>query len=108
MLAYTAFGGAFGLFAAIALVLSSVGLYALVSYSVTQRTREIGVRMAVGSRRRDVVWLFLRRGLVQLAIGVALGLAGAFAVSGVLSSVPGRNGPEGCGDGGLPTGRSPG
>ena len=84
---YTAFGGAFAIFAAIALILSSVGLYALMAYSVTQRTQEIGVRMAVGARGRHVSWLFLKRGLVQLAIGLTLGLAGAFAVSGVLRRV---------------------
>jgi hypothetical protein len=84
---YTAFGGAFAIFAVIALVLSSVGLYALMAYAVTQRTQEIGVRMAVGARGRHVSWLFLKRGLVQVAIGVTLGLAGAFALSGVLRTV---------------------
>jgi putative ABC transport system permease protein len=84
---YTAFGGAFAIFAMVALILSSVGLYALMAYSVTQRTQEIGVRMAVGARGRHVSWLFLKRGLLQLAIGLTLGLAGAFALSGVLRGV---------------------
>jgi ABC-type antimicrobial peptide transport system permease subunit len=84
---YTAFGGAFAVFAAIALVLSSVGLYALMAYPVTQRTREIGVRMAVGARGRHVSWLFLKRGLTQVAVGLALGLAGALALSGVLRTM---------------------
>ena len=83
----TAFGGAFAIFALIALVLSAVGLYALMAYSVTQRTQEIGVRMAVGARTRHVSWLFLKRGLSQLAIGLTLGLSGAFALSGVLRSL---------------------
>lgn len=76
---YRTFGGMFGIFAVIALVLSSVGLYAVMAYSVTQRTHEIGVRMAVGAQRWQVSWLILKRGLVQLAMGLTLGLAGAFA-----------------------------
>jgi predicted permease len=84
---YTAFGGAFAIFAAIALLLASVGLYALIAFAVTQRTHEIGVRRAVGARGSDIAWLFLKRGLTQLAIGLALGLAGASALSGVLRSM---------------------
>jgi predicted permease len=84
---YTAFGGAFAIFATIALVLSSVGLYALMAYAVTQRTREIGVRMAIGARARDVSWLFLSRGLAQVGMGLALGLGGALALSGVLGAM---------------------
>jgi putative ABC transport system permease protein len=78
------FGSAFAILSAIALLLSSVGLYAVMAYSVTQRTHEIGVRMALGAQRRQVIWLILKRGLVQLALGLALGLAGALAVSRVL------------------------
>ena len=70
--------------AAIALVLSSVGLYAVMAYAVTQRTQEIGVRMAVGAQRWQVSWLILKRGLVQLAIGLAIGLAGALVLGRVL------------------------
>jgi predicted permease len=84
---YTAFGGAFAAFSAIALVLASVGLYAIVAYAVTQRTQEIGVRRAVGAHGGHIAWLFLKRGLTHLAIGLALGLAGAFALSGVLRSM---------------------
>jgi ABC-type antimicrobial peptide transport system permease subunit len=84
---YTAFGGAFAIFALVALVLSSVGLYALMAYAVTQRTAEIGVRMALGARGRHVAWLFLGGGLAQLAIGLAIGLGGAFALSGVMQAV---------------------
>ena len=74
----------FGIFAVIALVLSSVGLYAVMAYSVTQRTQEIGVRMAVGAQRWQVSWLILKRGLVQLAVGLVIGLAGALALGRVL------------------------
>ena len=81
---YRTFGSMFGIFAVIALVLSSVGLYAVMAYSVTQRTQEIGVRMAVGAQRWQVSWLILKRGLAQLAIGLALGLAGALALGRVL------------------------
>ena len=81
---YSAFGGAFAIFALVGLVLASVGLYALMAYSVTQRTAEIGVRMALGANTAAVSWLFLRRGLTQVAIGLTLGLAGAFALTQVL------------------------
>lgn len=84
---YRVFGTLFAIFALIALVLSAVGLYAVMAYSVTQRTQEIGVRMALGAGTRRVMWLVLRRGLVQLTIGLALGLAGALALSQVLTSL---------------------
>jgi hypothetical protein len=78
------FGSLFVVFAIIALVLSSVGLYAVIAYSVTQRTREIGLRMALGAQRQQVSRLILKRGLVQLAAGLTLGLAGALSLSRVL------------------------
>jgi putative ABC transport system permease protein len=84
---YRIFGTLFALFALIALVLSAVGLYAVMAYSVTQRTAEIGVRMALGADRRRVSWLVLRRGLVQLAIGLSLGLVGAYVSSQVLTEL---------------------
>jgi putative ABC transport system permease protein len=77
----------FATFAAIALVLSSLGMYAVMAYSVTPRTQEIGMRMALGAQGRQVIWLILKRGLVQLAIGLTLGLAGALALSRVLRGV---------------------
>ena len=77
-------GTMFGVFALIALVLSAVGLYAVIAYSVAQRTQEIGVRMALGAQRFAVCWMILRRALAQLAIGLTLGLAGAFVLSDVL------------------------
>ena len=77
---FRVFGTAFGILAFIALTLASVGLYAVIAYSVATRTQEIGVRMALGAGRPAVGWLVLRRGLWQLAIGLALGLGGAWAV----------------------------
>jgi putative ABC transport system permease protein len=55
----------------------------VMAYAVTQRTQEIGVRMAIGARRWDVSWLFLRRALVQLALGLAIGLPSALALATV-------------------------
>jgi len=66
-------------FAGIALLLSLVGLYAATAYAVRQRTHEIGVRMALGAQSEDVVWLFVRRGLLPTGIGLTIGLAGAVA-----------------------------
>ena len=77
-------GAMFGVFAASALVLAAVGLYAVIAYSVAQRTQEIGVRMALGAQRLAVCWMVLRRALAQLAIGLTLGLAGALVLSNVL------------------------
>ena len=84
---YRIFGSLFAVLAAIALVLSCVALYAVMAYSVTQRTQEIGVRMALGAQRQQVSWLILKRGLVQLAIGLPLGLAGALALGVVLEGI---------------------
>jgi putative ABC transport system permease protein len=81
------FGSMFALFAVIALVLSAVGLYAVTAYSVTQRTAEIGVRMALGAQPKQVMWLVMRRSLIQLAVGVPLGIAGAFGVGVLLKSL---------------------
>ncbi len=75
------FSVTFGIFGVIALVLSSVGLYAVMAYAVTQRTPEIGVRMALGAQAGQVRWMVLRLGLVQLGIGLTLGIGGAFLLS---------------------------
>ena len=79
------FGTMFAIFALIALVLSAVGLYAVTAYAVSQRTQEIGVRMALGAQGNEVAWLFLRRSFVQLGIGLTLGIAGAFGVGTLFS-----------------------
>ncbi len=84
---YRVFGSVFALFAAIALLMSAVGLYAVMAYSVTQRTPEIGVRMAMGAEGRQVSWLILKRGLVQLGLGLGLGLLAAVGLSRVLRTL---------------------
>jgi putative ABC transport system permease protein len=84
---YAVFGSIFVILAVLALVLSSVGIYAITSYAVTQRTQELGLRLALGAQASQIAWLILRTGLVQLGIGLALGLAAAYGVSQVLKSL---------------------
>jgi putative ABC transport system permease protein len=91
---FRVFGGLFVIFGVIALALSSVGLYGVMAYAVTQRTQEIGVRMALGAGARQVSWLILRRGLAQLALGLTVGLAGALALSRLMQSVLIQIGPS--------------
>ena len=78
------FAAMFATFAWIAVVLSAVGLYAVTAYSVTQRRQEVGVRMALGAQRGDIVWLFTRRAFVSLSVGLVAGIAGAFAIGPLL------------------------
>jgi predicted permease len=76
-----------GWFGATGMLLSVVGLYGLLSYSVSQMTREIGIRVALGAERRDILRLVAGHGLVLTAAGLALGLAGAFALSRLLGGI---------------------
>ena len=84
---FRVFGSMFGIFALIALVLSAVGIYAVTAYSITQRTQEIGLRMALGAQPGQVIWMVMRRGLVQLAIGLAIGLFGAAGVGQLMEGL---------------------
>ncbi len=76
-----------GMFAALAFILAAVGIYGVVSYSVAQRTREIGIRVALGAQSRDVLGLVVKEALRLTVLGVILGLAGAFAATRILRSL---------------------
>src|SRR5258708_33664433 len=76
-----------GFFAALALLLASIGLYGLMSYAVTRRTREIGIRVAVAAQRQSVLWLGLRETLALVLFGIAIGIPSALAATRLIASM---------------------
>jgi putative ABC transport system permease protein len=75
------------IFAGVALVLAAVGIYGVMSYSVAQQTREIGIRMALGAQRGDVLKMTVMEGLKLVALGLVIGLAAAFVLTRVMASL---------------------
>jgi predicted permease len=80
-------GAALGVFGILGLLLASVGMYGVMAYSVSQRTREIGIRMAIGAAASDVIGLVMRQGLTLVLVGTVIGLGGAFAAARLLAGV---------------------
>jgi ABC-type antimicrobial peptide transport system permease subunit len=78
---------ALGLFALLAMVLAAVGIYGVMAYLVAQRTREIGIRVALGAQTRDVLRLVIKQGMTLAIIGIAIGLVGAVGVTRVMTSL---------------------
>jgi ABC-type antimicrobial peptide transport system permease subunit len=75
-----------GTFAALALILAAVGLYGVILFSVVQRTQELGIRAALGAQRGDLMWLVMRQGAGFVVAGIMLGIAGALALTRLLTS----------------------
>jgi ABC-type antimicrobial peptide transport system permease subunit len=75
------------LFASVALVLATVGVYGLLSYSVGLRAREIGIRMALGSQRHEIIWMVLRKGILLACLGTSIGVVGALLLKRILGNL---------------------
>ena len=80
-------GSLLGAFATVGLVLAAIGIYGVISYTVAQRTGELGIRLALGAQARDVLWLVLRKGAVLILLGTVIGVAGGYAVARLLISL---------------------
>jgi predicted permease len=76
-----------GVFAGLALILSAIGIYGVISYFVGQRTQEVGIRMALGARRVDVLWMILKQGARMALFGVAVGVAASLALTRLMSTM---------------------
>jgi putative ABC transport system permease protein len=76
-----------GCFAGVAMVLAAIGIYGVIAYSVAQRTREIGIRMALGAQKVDMLTMILRQSFTVIGIGLLVGLFGALAVTRLMSSL---------------------
>jgi putative ABC transport system permease protein len=81
------YGALFLIFAAIALLLASIGLYTVIAHAVSQRTQEIGIRLAIGATAQDILKLVFVQGMIPLGIGLTIGLAASLAVNRVLESM---------------------
>ncbi len=76
-----------GIAASMALALGIIGIYGVISYAVVQRTREIGIRLALGAQKRELRWMFVRSALVLTAVGVGIGLAAAAGLTQLMRSL---------------------
>jgi putative ABC transport system permease protein len=76
-----------GVFAGVALVLAAIGIYGVIAYSVAQRTREIGIRMALGAQRADMLGMILRQSVTLVIVGLVIGLVASFAATRLLKSL---------------------
>jgi ABC-type antimicrobial peptide transport system permease subunit len=80
-------GVTFAVFAGLALTLAAVGIFGVLSYSVSRRTRELGIRLALGAHRRNVLWLVVRQGMALALLGLATGVGAALVLGRMLSSL---------------------